>query len=47
MMTLSKFILFSFLWLVIVSKSDALPSNDTLAICFAILCAGAIAKEEK
>ena len=46
-MTLAKFALFSFLWLIIIAKSDILPSNDTLAICIAVLCAGAIAKEEK
>lgn len=46
-MTLSKFIIFSFIWLVIVAKSNVMPSHDTMAICIAILCAGAIAKEEK
>lgn len=46
-MILSKFIILSFLWLLMVSKLGALPSNDALAICLAILCAGAIAKEEK
>ncbi len=46
-MTLAKFIIFSTVWVLFMSELGGLPTHDTLAICLALFCAAAIAKEEK
>lgn len=46
-MTGAKFILFVMIWFLVIAKLNVILDNNTIALCFAIMCAGAIAKEEK